>query len=219
MPSLWCLFKPFTVSAELTTSAFHGAAFHSLWKSAQFQPKSFYLSHLILLGIWLLIFLPVSKETTLFAFLADPQSAWPMRRAQHMVYKCLVVREKPYFSYCSSLPEVCWRSYPIFVYWDLWLETLPTARPLMLVCHSCCVDETLFIGGFSYEHHFPGFQLHLQNDRLQCALALHFLPGATCTGKKKKSPNVQKCKVSVYVMQQGCFTTENHLGTCGLFIL
>lgn len=28
------LFKPFTVSAEITTSAFHGATFPSLWKSA-----------------------------------------------------------------------------------------------------------------------------------------------------------------------------------------
>lgn len=102
-----------------------------------------------------------------------------------MVYKCSVFWEKPHFSYCSSLPKVCWKAYPIFGYWNLWLETLPPAQPLTLVCHSCWVDDTLFIGGFSYEHHFPGFQLRLQNDRLQCALALHFLPGATCMEKKK----------------------------------
>jgi len=76
---------------------------------------------------------------------------------------------RPYIQKLSVLPKVNWKSSPGLGCSSLGLETLPTAQPLTPFCHSHWVDYPLFTGGFTYQSHFPGFQLHSQNDRLQHA--------------------------------------------------
>lgn len=128
------------------------------------------LRHFMLLRVWPVSFFSrVKRNNSVYIFSWSIVNLTNEESSGHGLSASFSGRSL--FQKLSVLPEVCWKSGPDLGYWSLHLETLPTAQRLTPLCHSCWVDYTQFIGGFNYEHHFPRFQLHLQNDRLQCISA------------------------------------------------